>query len=90
MAHHRSAIKRVKQDERRRLRNKGNRTFYRNRIKDCRKAIESGNAEEAQTSLKKAISSIDRAVTQNVLHHNTGKRYISRLTLATNKLSQAS
>ncbi len=90
MANHRSAIKRAKQSENHRLRNKGVRTFYRNKVKSCKQAIEDGNAEEARTSLKQAVSAIDRAVSKRVIHHNTGRRYISRLTRQVNRLNQPS
>ena len=85
MAHQSSAMKRAKQNEKRRIRNKSYRTFYRNRIKECRKAIESGTPEEARVGLQKAVRAIDQAVAKNVLHQNTGRRYISRLTKQVNK-----
>ena len=47
-----------------------------------KRAVDAGNSEAAEAALGKAIRSIDRAVSKNVLHRNTGARYKSRLTKA--------
>jgi len=86
LAHHQDAIKRIKQSEKRRVRNKTIRTFYRNRIRDVRAAVDARDLAAAQGALAKAVSSIDKAVTENVLHRNTASRYISRLTRSVNGL----
>lgn len=82
MAHHRDAKKRIRQTEKRTLLNKSARTNYRNQIKAVRAAIEAGDREGAQATLKKAIVAIDRAVTKDVLRKQTASRYKSRLTRA--------
>lgn len=89
MAHHKDALKRIKQDEKRRLRNQAVKTHYRNRIKKVKAALESGQAEAAQTALKAAVGAIDRAVSKGVIHKNTGSRYKSRLSRAVKALSQS-
>jgi small subunit ribosomal protein S20 len=80
LAHSLSAIKRVRQNEKHRLRNRADRTRLRNQIKKFRQAIDAQNADEAQKLLPDTISLIDVMVKKGVLHENTGSRYKSRLT----------
>lgn len=80
MAHSLSAIKRVRQNEKRRARNRSHRTELRTQLKKLRKAIEAGNAEEAQKLLPGTVSLVDVMVKKGVIHENAGSRYKSRLT----------
>lgn len=80
MATHKSAIKRHKQSEERRIRNTSVNTAIKNTIKKVRNSVEKANAEEAAGHLKAAVSLLDRAVTKGVLHKNNASRRISRLT----------
>jgi small subunit ribosomal protein S20 len=82
VAHHKDALKRIRQTEKRTERNKSLRTFYRNQIKDVKAAVEAGKKDDAQTALPKAIRALDRAVSKNVINGNTASRYKSRLTRA--------
>ncbi len=84
MATHKSAIKRHKQSEKRRVRNASVKTALKSAIKKVRRSIESANAEEARTNLKTTVVLLDRAVTKGVLHRNNASRRISRLTNAVN------
>jgi len=84
MPNHKSAKKRVRQNERRRLVNRSNRTRLRSSIKDLRGALE-GDQKEAVASLPKTISEIDKAVQKGVLHRNTAARHKSRLTVRVNQ-----
>lgn len=84
MPNHKSAKKRVRQNERRRLVNRSNRTRLRSSIKDLRGALE-GDQKEALASLPKTISEIDKAVQKGVLHRNTAARHKSRLTVRVNQ-----
>ena len=79
MANHASAIKRAKQNEKRRMANKATRTRVRNAVKAVRQALEAKNAEEAQSALKQASSVIDKAAGKGVIHDNAASRQISRL-----------
>lgn len=79
MANTPSAKKRIRQNEKRRLRNKTVRTRTRGFIKRARLAIEEGNPEAASEAVKKAISQIDRAKSKRVLHHKNAARRKSRL-----------
>ncbi len=91
MAQHKDAVKRLKQSEGRRERNKSVRTLFRGRIRSCREAIAAGDAALAKQRLHEADSAIRTAVRKGVIHSNTANRYISRLTRQVNSLtSQAS
>ena len=81
MPNHKSAEKRVRQNEKRRDINRGNRGRLRTGIKKLRAAMESGEAGSAQELLPKTVSLIDKAVQKGVLHRNAAARYKSRLTV---------
>jgi small subunit ribosomal protein S20 len=81
MPNHKSAEKRVRQNEKRREVNRGNRSRLRTGIKKLRAAMESGEAGSAQTLLPETVSLIDKAVQKGVLHRNAAARYKSRLTV---------
>ena len=80
MANHKSALKKIKQDEKRRLRNKAVRTRYRNLIKAVRLAVDAGDADQAEAALKIAGPYLQRAASKGVIHQNKAARHISRLT----------
>jgi small subunit ribosomal protein S20 len=70
----------MRQDERRRLRNKAVRTRYRNLMKAVRVAVEAGDAKEAEEALQQAAPYLQRAASKGVIPKNKASRYISRLT----------
>lgn len=80
MPNHKSAEKRVRQSERRRLVNRSNRTRLRSSVKDLRSALD-GDAKQAAALLPKTVSEIDKAVQKGVLHRNAAARHKSRLTV---------
>lgn len=84
MPNHKSAEKRVRQSERRRLVNRSNRTRLRSSVKDLRSALD-GHAKQAVALLPKTISEIDKAVQKGVLHRNAAARHKSRLTARVNQ-----
>lgn len=90
MATHASALKRVKQSEKRRLRNLHIKSTVKTAVKKVREAIEKKDVEGAQRALRKAISLIQKACSKGVFHKNTSSRKISRLTRAVNALSNPS
>ena len=85
MPNHKSAEKRVRQNEKRREINRGNRSRLRTGIKKLRAAMESGEAGSAQTLLPETVSLIDKAVQKGALHRNAAARYKSRLTARVNQ-----
>ena len=86
MANHPSAIKRAKQSEKRRIRNRARKTRMKNVIKDLEQAIASNSPENAMQSLKVAVSVIDKTAQKGVIHKNKAARKISRLTHRVNGL----
>jgi small subunit ribosomal protein S20 len=80
LAHSLSAIKRVRQNEKRRVRNRADRTRLRTQIKKLRQAVDANNTDEAQKLMPDTISLIDLMVKKGLIHKNAGSRYKSRLT----------
>ncbi|HEV3470605.1 MAG TPA: 30S ribosomal protein S20 [Pyrinomonadaceae bacterium] len=85
MPNHKSAEKRMRQNEKRRLINRGNRGKLRTGIKKLRAALEGGDAGAAKALLPQTVSLIDKAVQKGALHRNAAARFKSRLTLRANE-----
>lgn len=79
MAHSRSALKRIRQTERRTLRNQMIRTQVKTLIKKARLYIDAGDLEQARLAVGDAISALDKAAGKGVLHRNNAARRKSRL-----------
>lgn len=87
MANHKSAVKRARQSETRRLRNKSVRTRVKNVTSDLRSAAGDGSKESVLEKLKDAASTLDVAAKKGVVHRNTAARRISRLSKLVNSIS---
>ncbi len=85
MANHKSALRKYRRDEKKRIINKMNMSKMRNKIKKLRKLIEDGKIEDGRKILPEVISTIDKTVTKGTIHKKTGSRYKSRLTLLVQK-----
>ncbi len=86
MANHKSAEKRNRQSQVRRLRNRANRTYMRSAIKAVDAAIVAGSEEDATTALLSAIPVIAKTATKGTIHKKNASRKISRLTKRVNKM----
>jgi small subunit ribosomal protein S20 len=84
MPSHKSAEKRVRQNERRRVINRSNRSRLRTAVKELRTALEKGGTK-ASDLLPTTISELDKAVQKGVLHRNAAARHKSRLTARVNQ-----
>lgn len=84
MANHKSAIKRAKQSEARRLRNRARKTRMKTAVRSLEEAIAGGSQEAMQERLQQAISVIAKTASKGVIHRNTASRKISRLTRRVN------
>jgi small subunit ribosomal protein S20 len=84
-----SGIKRHRQDEVRRQRNRAVRTRVRNAIKALRTAISDADATRVKELLPKTVSVIDNSVHRGILHHNAAARYKSQLTTQATRVTQA-
>lgn len=86
MANHPSAWKRIRQNEKRRLRNKFYRTRMKTFIKRVREAVSEKDAEQATVRLQEASRIIAKTASKGVIHKRTAARKISRLTRQVNAL----
>jgi small subunit ribosomal protein S20 len=79
LANTKSAIKRIRQNEKRRLRNRMVKSKTRTYIKKAIKVIESKDLEAAKAAALTAIKALDKAAEKGVLHKNNAARRKSRL-----------
>jgi len=87
LANHKSAIKRARQNEKRRLRNKSSKTRIKNIVKGVRQTVSEKSNEAALSELDIAKSIIDNAAKKGVIHRKTASRKISRLSRLVNTIS---
>ncbi|MFH1027408.1 MAG: 30S ribosomal protein S20 [Pseudomonadota bacterium] len=86
MAHHKSAIKRIKQNEKRNARNRHVSSTLKTYIKRVREAVDAKDKAAATAALKEAIPVIDVSATKGVIHKSNASRSVSRLTKLVNTL----
>lgn len=87
MANIKSAVKRAKQAEASRLRNRAVKSTVLTATKKVRAAIATGNKEEAQKLLPSFSSTVDKAVKKGVLPKNTASRKKSRMAVNIAKMA---
>ncbi len=75
-----SAIKRLKQSNKRRLRNRIAKKVIKTYTKRALSAASAGEREQAQADFAFAVSRIDKAGVRRIMHPNTAARRKSRLT----------
>lgn len=78
MAHHKSAIKRIRQTAVRTERNRADRTRVKNAIRNFREAVEN-NDERAEELLRKAIRVVNAAGSKGIIPARRASRKVSRL-----------
>ncbi len=86
MAHHKSALKRIRQNEKKNERNKHVRSTLRTFIKRVREAVAGKDPVQAKEALAAAIPVIDSAASKGVIHPSNASRNVSRLTKLVNTL----
>ena len=74
-----SAKKRLRQNEKLRVRNKAIKTNMRNTVRKVRAAAKAGDTETAQTQFRLACKKLDKAAAKNLIHKNAAARSKSRL-----------
>jgi len=80
VANTRSARRRIRSSERKRLRNRAVRSSVRTKVTKARRALLGvGAAAETEQDLRAAIRSLDRAAEKGILHRNNARRRKSRL-----------
>ncbi len=76
MANHISSLKRIRQNEKKRLNNKYSARTMRNALKDFRSLTDKKDAEE---KYPKMVSVIDKLVKKNIIHKNKAANLKSKL-----------
>lgn len=84
-----SALKRVRQTEKRNTRNRMQRTRIKNIMKAVDSAVKANDKDAAEKALKAAIRTISTSVPKGIIHKNNAARKISKLTRQVNTLSKA-
>ena len=79
MANIKSQIKRNRQNEQRRLRNKSARSFLRTKIKRFEEALASGDAQAARDAYRVMARELDKAAGKGIVHRNKAATKKSRL-----------
>ena len=87
MANHKSAIKRARQNEIRRLRNKSVKTRIKTIVKDVRSSAKETSDTDMSAKISAVQSVFDKASKKGVIHKRTAARKISRLAKLTNSAS---
>ena len=84
MAQHKSAIKRIRQDEKKRLRNKS----YKSRLRsETKKLVELDSKELAEIQFRKVESLLDRLATKRIIHPKNAANQKSKLARSLAKLA---
>ena len=86
MANHKSAIKRHKQSQARRMRNRINKSKMSTVVRRVEEALVAGVEDAAQEALKIAIPVIQKTAGKGTIHKKTASRKISRLTSRVNRM----
>jgi small subunit ribosomal protein S20 len=89
LANIKSQIKRNKQNEKRRMRNRVYRGQARTFVKNARVKLDEGDIETARKATLEAISVLDKAAEKGVLHKNNAARRKGRLMKRLHALEQA-
>ena len=84
---HKSTIRRARQSEKRRLRNRSTISSVRSILRKVQDAITAKKPDEAKATLREATSALSKAVTKGVLKPNTASRRVSRLTMRVNAIT---
>ena len=87
MANHKSAVKRARQNELRRLRNKSVKTRIKKIVKDVRSSAEEKSGADMPAMISAVQSVMDKASKKGVIHKRTAARKVSRLAKLANSTS---
>lgn len=79
MANTKSALKRIRQTEKRRARNRVYRGSARTFVRKARLALDEGDLDAARAATMEAVSALDKAAEKGVLHRNNASRRKGRL-----------
>lgn len=88
MPHRHCALKKLKQDKKRYLRNLKIKNKIKNEIKKFKKFLQEKNYQQAKQQLNLVYSSLDKAAKKNIIHKNQADRKKSRLSKLLLKATQ--
>ena len=88
MATHKSALKRVRQSEKKRQRNKSVLSAMKTMIKKVHTTIEGKDPQKISESLRETASCVDKIADKKIIHKNRAGRIISRLTARANRVGK--
>lgn len=88
MASHASALKKNRQDLKRRLRNRAHASRLRSQLKKVRQALQGGDAAAAAGMMTDTVALVDRTAKHGVIHRNAAARTKSRLARALSKIQK--
>ncbi len=88
MANTPSAKKRIRQNEKARLRNKAHKTRLRNQLRKFSRAIATGNGEQAKAEFTRAQTLLDKGAQYGIIHRNHAARRKSRMSQKLDELLQ--
>lgn len=86
MANIKSQIKRIRTNEKRRLRNQSVKSELKTLVRKTREAVEAGDKDAAIEALKAASRKLDKAVSKGVIHKNQAANRKSKLAARVSKL----
>ena len=89
MANIKSQIKRNKQNEKARLRNKAVKSELKTSVRKFREAADAGNAEAAEAAMRAATARLDKAVSKGVIHKNQAANRKSAIAQRASQLKSA-
>jgi len=87
VANIKSQIKRIRTNEKARLRNKAVKSELKTYVRRVREAIAAGEKEKAEAALQVASRKLDKAVSKGVIHRNQAANRKSKLAKQVNKLA---
>jgi small subunit ribosomal protein S20 len=88
MASHASALKKNRQDQKRRVRNRAHASRLRTQLKKMSQALQAGDATAATGLMKETVALVDRTAKHRVIHRNAASRTKSRLARALAKIQK--
>jgi small subunit ribosomal protein S20 len=89
VANIKSQIKRNKQNEKARLRNKAVKSELKTYVRKFREAADTGSAEVAETAMREASMKLDKAVSKGVIHKNQAANRKSAIAKRVEQLKSA-
>ncbi len=90
MPNTKSAKKRWRQDQKRRLANRSKRSFLATQLKKVHQAVEAGDGTEAEAAYRLAVKKLDQSAAKGLIHPNKASRLKSRYSRRLKSMQSAS